>query len=181
MSDALRPVPLQELRLLAEGRCWNVDQPLDELETLTPVRGQLRALHRGNVLEVSGRAQTIVTLRCDRCLQHYNHQLACDTSELIWLGEPEADLQPVLELDPETLSETLDPRGRFDPAHWLFEQLHLQLPFRNDCGAGCPGPDLPPSLRGPRPSVSSEEAPGDAAAEREIDPRWAALRDLRLP
>jgi uncharacterized protein len=174
VSDALRPVPLQELRLLVEGRRWSVEQPLGELDSLTLVRGELRAIHRGNVLEVSGQAETIVTLRCDRCLRDYNHQLVTDAQELIWLGEPAAEADKVLELDPESLSETLDPRGSFDPARWLFEQLHLQLPFRNDCGPLCPGPDLPPE-------ASRQPVAGDAVAEPAPDSRWAALRDLRLP
>lgn len=174
MSDALRPVPLQELRLLAEGRRWSVDQPLGDLESLIPVRGALQALHRGNVLEVSGQAETIVTLRCDRCLQDYNHPLTTDAQELIWLGERDAEAQPLLELDSESLNESLDPCGNFDPARWLFEQLHLQLPLRNDCGPHCPGPDLPPE-------ASRQPGAGEVAGEPAADPRWAALRDLRLP
>ena len=65
-GDDLRPVPIQELRLLAEGRRWQVDQHLSELQSLTPVRGSLSAVHRGNVLELAGEATTIVTLCCDR-------------------------------------------------------------------------------------------------------------------
>ena len=174
MSDALRPVPLQELRLLAEGRRWSVDQPLGDLESITPVRGQLHAFHRGTVLEVSGQAETIVTLRCDRCLQEYNHRLTTEAQELIGLGDPDAETEPVLELDAECFHETLDPRGNFDPARWLFEQLHLQLPFRNHCGPQCPGPDLAPEA--PRQTGAAA-----AAAEAAPDPRWAALRHLRLP
>jgi uncharacterized protein len=173
MSDALRPVPLQELRLLAEGRHWSVDQPLGDLESLTPVRGQIQALHRGKVLEVSGQAETLVRLRCDCCLEDYNHQLTTEAQELIGLGEPDAETEPVLELDAESFNETLDPRGTFDPARWLFEQLHLQLPFRNHCGPQCPGPDLAPEA--PRQTAAAA-----AAAAPAPDSRWAALRDLRL-
>ncbi len=172
MSGALLPVPLQELRLLAEGRRWSVDQPLEDLPSLTPVRGELEAIHRGSVLEVRGRAETIVTLCCDRCLQHYNHPLSSDSNELIWLGDAEAEFPEVLELDPEAPCETLDPRGSFDPARWLFEQLHLQLPLRNDCGLDCPGPDLPEEC--PEPVAST-------AADPCGDPRWAALRRLQRP
>ena len=172
MGDDLRPVPIQELQLLAEGRRWSIDQTLPNLESLTPVRGEMAAVHRGNVLEVEGSGSTIVTLCCDRCLQHFNHPLNFITRELLWLGEEartngldeevvlNADAA-VLDLDPDALTESLDPRGHFDPGHWAFEQLSLQLPLVNRCGSDCPGP----------PIWSSDPEGGD--------PRWAALRALK--
>ena len=116
-----------------------------------------------------------MTLCCDRCLQHFNHPLSFSTREVVWLGEearsqglePELVLEGgdgVLELDPDALSESLDPRGTFDPEHWVFEQLHLQLPLVNRCGAECPGPNL---------SAGGDNPP--------IDPRWAALQNLQQP
>lgn len=172
MADDLRPVPIQELQSLAEGRYWSVDQDLKGLESLTPVRGQVHAVHRGNVLEVEGEASTIVTLCCDRCLQHFNHPLSFSTRELLWLGEDARDAGvdeqavmdgdgSVLDLDADALTESLDPRGDFDPAHWTFEQLSLRLPLVNRCGSDCPGPA----------TWSSDPDGGD--------PRWAALRNLK--
>jgi uncharacterized protein len=172
MGDTLRPVPIPELRTLAEGRHWRIDQHLSALESLTPVRGELRAIHRGTVLEVEGEAATIVTLCCDRCLQHFNHPLQFASRELLWLeeaGRPagqkgsgplEADGALVLQ-DADVPGESLDPRGSFDPAHWTFEQLSLQLPLVNRCGSDCPGP------------AAWSSDPGDD------DPRWAALGALR--
>ena len=173
-GDPLRPVPLQELRLQAEGRSWQVNQQLSELDSLTPVRGNLRAVHRGNILELEGQASTIITLRCDRCLQHFNHPLGFESREVLWLGEQarcngvESNVvleggSEVLELDPDALCESLDPTDDFDPEHWLFEQLSLQLPLVNRCGSDCPGPDLA----------------ADATAQEPLDPRWAALRNLQ--
>jgi uncharacterized protein len=163
MTSRLRPIPLQELRLLAEGRTWSVDQPIAGLSSLTPVRGQLQALHHGTVLEVEGRAETILTLCCDRCLQTYNHALSAAARELLEISamDPREEEVVVAAEDPV---ERLDPSGSFDPERWLFEQLSLQLPLVNRCGADCPGPPLPRE---------------DAGGESGIDPRWAALRSLR--
>ena len=94
--------------------------------------------------------------------------------EVVWLGDQarqegiEAEVvleggSEVLELDPDGLSESIDPTGEFDPEHWLFEQLSLQLPLVNRCGLDCPGPDVQPSAQPPEP----------------IDPRWAALKKLQ--
>jgi uncharacterized protein len=171
-GDPLIPVPLQELSLLEQGKQWRINQRLSELESLTPVRGQLRAVHRGNILELDGEASTIVTLCCDRCLQQFNHPLRFETHEVLWLGEQAReqgmDLESVLEaggavieLDPDELTESMDPRADFDPEHWVFEQLNLQLPVVNRCGSDCPGPNL-----------------NAAVADEPIDPRWAALKKL---
>ena len=169
--NPLRPVSIQELSGLAEGRRWEMDQLLPDLPSLTPVRGQVRATHRGNVLEVEGEAATILTLRCDRCLQHFNHPLSFRTRELLWLGEQarqqglETSLieggEAVLDLDPDALCESLDPQGSFDPGHWTFEQLSLELPAVNRCGPDCPGPA------------------SWGSADPGIDPRWAALQALQ--
>lgn len=176
MSDPLRPLPLAELRLLAEGRRWRVDQRIEGLASLTPVQGTVAAIHHGTALEVTAEAQTIVTLCCDRCLQHFNHALQAEVHELVELrGQGEtatasgADLDALnLELArdgmPEgaDLDDRLDPAGSFDPERWLFEQLSLRLPLVNRCGDDCPGPA----------TWSSEPSGGD--------PRWAALARLGL-
>jgi uncharacterized metal-binding protein YceD (DUF177 family) len=279
----LRPVPLQELRLRADAMTWPVAQKLADLDSLTPVRGQVSARHHGSVLEVEGEAETIVTLCCDRCLQHFNRPLQASVHELLELGggdeaegadltalagsaagkgatgarsrptgsgagasgasapggraagrppaggrdrgrqdaEASSGLSPSQSPDPrlapspgsqprrgsrtrsnpeplliEVLDDRLDPRGDFDPERWLFEQLSLELPVVNRCGADCPGPPLAPGAANPASSspidvtspdgieagVLNSEPPNDREPDREpkppVDPRWAALRRL---
>ncbi|QNI59455.1 hypothetical protein SynBIOSU31_02592 [Synechococcus sp. BIOS-U3-1] len=171
MIPGLEPVPLRELQALGTFRVWSVAGQLDEMPSLTPVRGTLRAEHRGNLLEVEGSVQTIVCLRCDRCLGHFNQQLSAISKELIWLGqEPSDDHLAEAGLDlasPDGLMECLDPRGDFEPERWVFEQLSLQMSVVNRCGKHCPG--MP-------------QKPSDASPTREEttpDPRWQALKDLQ--
>ncbi len=191
VGPPLRPVPLQELRLRGDAQHWLVRQHLTELDSLTPVRGQIRAHHHGSVLEVEGEVETIVNLCCDRCLQLYNlplHTAVHELLELAGAGVGEADhddltalagtvspggrrptrrptgsrsvakarSEPLLSepLLIEALDDRLDPRGDFDPERWLFEQLSLQLPVVNRCGADCPGPPLPPVQR-PAPRAAN--------------------------
>lgn len=174
----LRPVPLPELRLLPEGREWAVEQPIDGLESVTPVRGHIRAIHRATVLEVEAEAETSLRLCCDRCLQPYEHTLRAAVEERIELLGAQAPLAAATDAAPQAasgegdwlegpLDDRLDGRGLFDPERWLFEQLSLRLPLVNRCGADCPGP----------PRWSS----GDSAQAEPHDPRWAALRSLRQP
>ena len=142
-----------------------VNDIIARLDTLTPVKGKIAVRHGGNFLEVTSQAETITTLTCDRCLQHYNHRLAIDTSELIWLEselENIEDLPSEREVSIEDLSETLAPNGHFDPESWLFEQLSLALPLRRICGENCPG----------AAKTSSE-------TESKIDSRWSSLAALK--
>lgn len=142
-----------------------VDDSIAGLDTLVPVRGAISVRHGGNFLEVASQAETITTLVCDRCLQHYNHRLEIDTNELIWLEselENPADIPSEREVSLDDLSETLPPNGHYDPEAWLFEQLSLALPLRKVCGNNCPG--------------ASQKT---TAGEKHVDSRWASLAALK--
>ena len=175
MIDGLEPVSLQELRVLGGPKQWSVEGKLDSLPSLTPVRGQITAEHKGNVLVVEGKLDTIVTLCCDRCLNQFNHPLQASPQELIWLGDAppsDDDLQESEEIAAlDGLVENLDPRGDFNPEQWAFEQLNLQLPVVNRCGEHCSGP---PGLNTATKAAATDEP-------QLTDPRWDALRRLQQP
>lgn len=144
-----------------------VQDYLSGLETLTPVQGIMQVTHRGNYLEVVAKAETIITLTCDRCLQQYNHRVMINTSELIWLqSEPEDwgedDLEREVALD--DLVETLDPQGYFRPGEWLYEQFCLAIPQRQLCDQDCKGIQV------------SENQPESKST---VDRRWASLENLK--
>jgi uncharacterized protein len=142
-----------------------IDEFLSGLETLTPIRGTLIVRHGGTFLEVKLVAETIVTLVCDRCVQHYNYRLNLETSELIWLQRPEVEPESIAkerEISWEDLTEVLSPDGHFDADEWLFEQVSLALPLRKLCGKNCQPPDLPEGDR-----------------ESQLDGRWANLASLK--
>ena len=142
------------------------NEPVPGLETLTPVQGQLKVTHQGSYLDVSAKAETIVTLMCHRCLQQYNYRLSIAPSELIWLNETSDVAEPVLldrDITPEDLLETLPPKGYFDPATWLYEQLCLEIPQRQLCDQACEGIEL-----------TNIDTPAPA-----IDRRWASLETFK--
>lgn len=157
----LKPISIPELRALGEGKRWQVDQPITDFTTLTPVRGDLSAVHHGTALEVCAAVETILTLCCARCLQQYNQALRAEVRELIEFRGGPAPADGLGECPGEDLDDRLDPQGRFDPERWLFEQLSLRLPLVNRCGDDCPGP------------------PCWGSAPSQGDPRWAALQALR--
>lgn len=144
----------------------SVHEFISGLETLTPVRGQVKIQHQINYLEVSGKAETIVTLTCHRCLNQYNHRLSIDTSEMIWLDES-ANLPYEGAIDKEVavkdLIETLPPQGYFNPGEWLYEQLCLEMPQKQLCQSDCVG----------------LAADNSNSSEKIGDRRWASLEALK--
>lgn len=159
----------QLAKALEQSEKIQVKDYLPGLETLTPVQGYVKVTHRGNYLEVSGKAETIMTLTCDRCLQQYNHRLALKTSELIWLQEPEEDPDEDLlerEVPLEDLVESISPQGYFHPGEWLYEQLCLEIPPRKLCDEQCQGIQLGDSL--PQPVEDTTR-----------DRRWASLEAFK--
>jgi uncharacterized protein len=152
-----------------------VDTTIPEFDTLTPVRGKVIVKHGGTFLDISAQAETIITLKCDRCLQQYNHRLLLDTTEIIWL-DADAEVEPdrrgmEIRTDLEELVESLSPEGHFDPNVWLYEQLCLALPLRQLCDRDCAG--IVPL---PAPAVAP-------SAPTKLDNRWGILESLkdRLP
>lgn len=145
-----------------------MDGHFPELETLTPVRGEVQVTHQATYLAVKGFAETIVTLTCHRCLQNYNHRVSIAPEELIWLeNEPDPATLPLeREVGMEDLMETLPPNGYFDPAAWLYEQICLALPQRQLCDDSCPGIEVP-------------QTASDRQGRPLIDDRWSALAQLQ--
>lgn len=146
----------------------DIDTRLSDLDTLTPVRGEVTITHQTTYLEVKGRAETIVTLTCHRCLQNYNHRVAITPEELIWL---QPDLDPsTLPLEREVgiddLVETLAPQGHFDPITWIYEQICLALPQRQLCSEDCPGIDV-------------ASAKSSVVESGVLDHRWSVLSQLQ--
>jgi uncharacterized protein len=142
-----------------------IDNFITNLSTLTPVRGNLVIQHCGTYIEVTAKAETIVTLTCDRCLKQYNHKLSVDLSEIIWLEE-ELDSTSFgkleREVEVEDLSEQLPPDGYFEPEAWLYENLSLAMPIRQICGEDCQG--IEQKTKNKQPT---------------IDNRWASLEALK--
>lgn len=152
-------------RLPEQTEVLEFEESIPGLDTLTPVKGQLQVTHQGNYLEVSTKAETIITLTCHRCLQQYNYRLAIQPSELIWLNESASPEQELFdrELGSEDLVETLPPQGYFDPVTWLYEQLCLEIPQQQLCDQNCQG-------------IAIQDKP---VSSESIDSRWASLQTLK--
>jgi uncharacterized protein len=152
-----------------EGRRLDVETPVDGFD----FAGQRYSVPGGGViatLDVSHttsgyslrlRFETALQGPCMRCLEEAGHEIGVDAREIDQPGGGEELESPYLE------EEQLDLRA------WARDALALALPAqivcREDCLGLCPvcGENL--NSAGP-----------EHAHEREPDPRWAALRDLKL-
>ena len=154
----------QLLKMPEQTHQFQLNDYIRDLDSLTPVKGIFRVTHRHNFLEVSLKADTILTLTCDRCLQTFNHRLKVDTTEIILLQYPEnEDYLPLeREVMREDLSETLPPNGELIVEEWIYQQLSLAMPLRNLCGNNC----QPPSIQ-------------KHSSNSKLDNRWSALADLK--
>lgn len=163
----MEPISIPRLtRAPQQTEVVDFDEPIPGIETLTPVQGQIQVTHHGTYLEVSAKADTIVTLTCHRCLQQYNYRLSIAPSELIWLDKTAHEFDPLLldqDISSDDLVESLPPDGSFDPTTWIYEQLCLEIPQRQLCDQSCKGIDL------------SEALPQTP----EVDRRWASLEALK--
>jgi uncharacterized protein len=152
-----------------EGRRLELDVPADEFD----FGGQRYSVPGGSVhvtLDIS-HTTTGYSLRlrfnaelegpCMRCLEPAGHELDIDAREIDQPGGGEELESPYLE------EEQLDLRA------WARDALALALPTQIVCREECLG----------LCSVCGEnlnKAGPDHAHEREPDPRWAALRELKL-
>ncbi|GAB4215943.1 MAG: DUF177 domain-containing protein [Synechococcales cyanobacterium] len=148
----LRPIVLKELlKLPKQTTRLEFRQMIPDFDSLTPVEGWIKVTHRGHFLQVWGEVDTIVTLACIRCLQHFNHRLHNTLEEILWIEGSDTPLE-------DDLVESVDPNGAFDTQDWIYQHLCLALPNHRVCRDDCPPPlaTTPPEETG--------------------DPRWAVLK-----
>ena len=162
---------LGALRLApGEGRRFELEVAQEPLE-LAGERYELGPEQVGVMLEVSRmvgggfalrlRFEVTVSGPCMRCLETAALRLAIDAREIDAPGGGEELSSPYVEGD------VLDVR------HWAHDAVALALPDQVLCDADCLG--LCPVCA----AVLARAGP-DHHHERDPDPRWAKLRDLRL-
>lgn len=152
-----------------EGRRLELDVPVDGFE----FGGQRYGVQGGDVHATLDVAHTTsgysLRLRfsaqlegpCMRCLDTADHELAVDAREVDQPGGGEELSSPYLD------------ENQLDIAAWARDALALALPTQIVCRADCKG--LCPVC-----GENLNEAGPEHVHEPEPDPRWAALRELKL-
>jgi uncharacterized protein len=152
-----------------EGRRFDVEVPVDGFDFAgqrysVPGRAVSAALdvsHTTTGYSLRLRFETALVGPCMRCLEDAGHELAVDAREIDQPGGGEELESPYLE------------EGQLDLHAWARDALALALPAQIVCGEDCLG--LCPVC-----GENLNQAGPEHAHEREPDPRWAALRELKL-
>jgi uncharacterized protein len=144
--------------------------PVDERIRLTEpasVSGQVR-LSRNQVF-VEGHVETRAQVECDRCLQPVELPVSADFA-LDYITGSEYESSQVVELTEAELSVAVFDGEAIDVDEIVKEQVVLAVPTRMLCREEC---------KGICPECGIDRNNGECeCVTNEIDPRWAALKNL---
>jgi uncharacterized protein len=151
---------------------YNPDElnPVDERVKLTApatVNGKIRLA--GNEVFVNGHVDTRAQVECDRCLKLIELPVNADF-ELEYITGSEYETSAVAELTEAEMSVAVFDGKAIDVDEIVKEQILLAVPTRMLCREDC---------KGICPQCGVDRNTGECNCEtKEIDPRWAALKDL---
>jgi uncharacterized protein len=151
---------------------YNPDElnPVDERVKLTApatVNGKIRLA--GNEVFVNGHVDTRAQVECDRCLKLIELPVNADF-ELEYITGSEYESSAVAELTEAEMSVAVFDGEALDIDEIVKEQILLAVPTRMLCREDC---------KGICPQCGVDKNTGECNCEtKEIDPRWAALKNL---
>ena len=145
--------------------------PVDERVKLTApatVNGKIRLA--GNEVFVNGHVDTRAQVECDRCLKSIELPVSADF-ELEYITGSEYESSAVAELTEAEMAVAVFDGEALDVDEIVKEQILLAVPTRMLCREDC---------EGICPQCGVDRNTGECNCEmKEIDPRWAALKNLK--
>jgi len=145
--------------------------PVDERVKLTApatVNGKIRLA--GNEVFVNGHVDTRTQVECDRCLKSIELPVSADF-ELEYITGSEYESSAVAELTEAEMAVAVFDGEALDVDEIVKEQILLAVPTRMLCREDC---------EGICPQCGVDRNTGECNCEmKEIDPRWAALKNLK--
>jgi len=152
---------------------YNPDElnPVDERVKLTApatVNGKIRLA--GNEVFVNGHVDTRAQVECDRCLKPIELPVNADF-ELEYITDSEYESSGVAELTEAEMSVSVFDGEALDVDEIVKEQILLAVPTRMLCHEDC---------KGICPQCGVDRNTGECnCVTEDIDPRWAALKNLK--
>jgi len=145
--------------------------PVDERVSLIApvgVNGTVRL--SGNEVFVNGHIDTQAQVECDRCLQPVEQPIKADFT-LEYIRDSDYESSEVVELNEAEMSVSVFDGKALDVDEIVKEQVLLAVPTRMLCREDC---------KGICPECGTDRNTGDCnCVTNDIDPRWAALKDLK--
>jgi uncharacterized protein len=146
----------------------DLEGELVTLEGVTHFSGETEKI--GSRGRVRGEISTDVSFECTRCLEPIPRHLQIPF-EAVFIDAAEEDTSSEKEVADEQLDESLVEDGRVDMAEVVREQILLAIPEQIFCRDDCRG--LCAKCGANLNLIDCK------CADDDIDPRWAALRNLR--
>ena len=144
-----------------------VDERVSLIEPAT-VTGKVRL--SGEQVFVNGHVETRAQVECDRCLQPVAIPVNADFT-LEYISGSDYESSDVVELTEDELSVSVFDGEALDVDEIVKEQILLAVPTRMLCREDC---------KGICPECGTDRNTGKCnCVTNDIDPRWAALKDLR--
>jgi uncharacterized protein len=144
--------------------------PVDERVSLTApaaVNGKIRL--SGNQVFVSGHVETRAQVECDRCLKPVELPVSTDFT-LEYISDSDYETSQAAELTEAEMSVSVFDGQAIDVDEIVKEQILLTVPTRMLCREDC---------RGICPECGADRDTGECnCVTNDIDPRWAALKNL---
>jgi uncharacterized protein len=139
---------------------------------LEPVSAGFSLRRSGRDIKVRGRVRTRLALVCDRCLATIEQPVDAPV-EVTFVPHPQVPEGTQIELTEKDLeTEFYGPEPVIDLGEVIVEELALAVPYRLLCKAAC---------RGLCPGCGADLNREECRCEgREMDPRLAALKDLKI-
>ena len=145
--------------------------PVDERVSLTQpatVSGKVRLA--GNEVFVNGHVETRAKIECDRCLRPVETPVNADFA-LEYISGSEYESSEAAELTEAEMSVSVFDGQAIDVDEMVKEQILLAVPTRMLCREDC---------KGICPECGTDRNTSDCScATSDIDPRWAALKNLK--
>jgi len=145
--------------------------PVDERVSLiapATVNGKVRL--SGNEVFVNGHVDARVEVECDRCLKPVELPVSADFT-LEYISGSEYESSQAAELTEAELSVSVFDGQALDVDEIVKEQILLAVPTRMLCREDC---------KGICPECGMDRNTGECnCITNDIDPRWAALKDLK--
>jgi DUF177 domain-containing protein len=145
--------------------------PIDERVSLAgPAEVKGRVRRTGVAVAVDGHIDTRVKVECDRCLKPVELPVITDFA-LEYITEADYESSSAAALNDEEMSVSVFDGESIDVDEIVKEQVLLAVPARTLCREDCKGicPECGIDLNTGQCSCAAEE----------VDPRWAALKDLK--
>jgi len=144
--------------------------PVDErMNLIAPATVSGRVRLSGHQVFVNGHVETRAQVECDRCLKPVELPVNADFT-LEYISGSDYESSQAVELTEEQLSVSVFDGDGIDVDEIVKEQILLAVPTRMRCREDC---------KGICPECGADKNKGECnCVTNEIDPRWAALKDL---